>query len=183
MDTPFAKDARRGCAFMPVPMMLARISLEPNDSTYFRARGDIPDADPASANPKPSRIDFLPSSITSGGMSSYFVLTMNSATDLVSPGAFGNSAGAAGAGDACARWPVSASAEAAREVLKRSRRFISQVLVSFPDLVFRGAKKRAQRISVDVHDVFRPDLFPGVGGQLIEQKNRLLPSLIGVFRF
>src|SRR4029077_5591444 len=100
-------------------------------SAYFRAIGPITDADPASAKPKPSRIDFLPSSITSAGISSYFVWTMNSATDLVSPGAFGNSA--AGAGAASARRLVSARAEAASEVLNKSRRFMSYALVSFQD--------------------------------------------------
>src|SRR5450759_1805996 len=125
MDTPFAKAAKRGWAFIPVPITLARISPDPKDSTYFRAIGPITDADPASAKPKPSRIDFLPSSITSAGMSSYFVLTINSATDLVSPGAFGNSA--AGAGEASTRRLVSARADTASEFLDKSRRFMSHV--------------------------------------------------------
>src|ERR1700722_6007674 len=99
METPFTNAAKRGWAFMPVPITLARISLAPNDSAYFRAIGPITEADPASARPNPSRIDFLPRSMTSAGISSYLVLTINSATDLVSPGAFGNSAGA-GAGAA-----------------------------------------------------------------------------------
>src|SRR6266851_8515859 len=103
MDTPFTKAAKRGCAFIPVPITLARISPSPKVSAYFRAIGPITDADPASAKPNPSRIDFLPSSITSGGISSYFVLTMNSATDLVRPGAFGNSTTAPGDGDASTR--------------------------------------------------------------------------------
>src|SRR5215467_9913597 len=72
-------------------MMLARVGDGPNDCTYFCTSGPIADTEPASARPKPSRIDFLPSSITSAGMSSYFVPTMNSATDLVSPGDLGNS--------------------------------------------------------------------------------------------
>src|SRR5579863_6472908 len=136
MDTPFTKEAKRGWAFIPVPITLARISPNPNDSAYFRAIGPITDADPASANPNPSRIDFLPSSITSAGMSSYFVLTMNSATDLVSPGAFGNSA--AGAGEASTRRLVNASADAASEFLNRSRRFMGHFLDSFRGFVFRG---------------------------------------------
>src|SRR4029077_11580229 len=120
-------------------MTLARISLNPNDSAYFLAIGPITDADPASDKPNPSRIDFLPSSITSGGISSYFVLTINSATDLVRPGAFGNSAG--GAGEASTRLLVRASAEAAREVLNKSRRFMSHFLVSFLDSILRGAQE------------------------------------------
>src|SRR5260370_34299884 len=129
MDTPFTKAAKRGWAFIPVPITLARISPNPKDSAYFRAIGPITDADPASANPNPSKIDFLPSSITSGGIPSYFVLTINSATDLVSPGALGNSA--RDVGEASTRPPVSASADAASEFLNRSRRFMSHFLVSF----------------------------------------------------
>src|SRR4051812_840614 len=80
------------------------------------------EADPASARPKPSRMDFLPSSMTSGGMSEYFVPTMNSATDFVSPGAFGNSA--AGAGSAETVPAPAAKAENDSEVLNSSRRFM-----------------------------------------------------------
>src|SRR6266852_6360826 len=122
METPFTKAARRGWAFIPVPLTLAFISPNPKDSAYFRAIGPITDAEPASARPNPSRIDFFPNSITSAGMSAYFVLTINSATDLVSSGAFGNSAAAAGDGDASPRPLVSARADAAREVLIKPRR-------------------------------------------------------------
>src|SRR5580704_19355361 len=140
MDTPFTKAAKRGWAFMPVPITLARISLAPNDSAYFRAIGPITEADPASARPNPSRIDFLPSSMTSAGMSSYFVLTINSATDLVSPGALGNStAGAGETGKASTLRLVSARADAASEFLNKSRRFIVHFLVSVQDSVLRGA--------------------------------------------
>src|SRR5882762_513209 len=104
-------------------MTLAFKSADPNDAAYCRAMGPITDADPASASPNPSRIDFLPNSMTSAGISSYFILTMNSATDLVRPGAFGNSA-AEGAGAAFARPPVSANADTASELLNKSRRFI-----------------------------------------------------------
>src|SRR5579862_7783339 len=183
MDTPFANAAKRGWAFIAVPITLARISPDPNDSTYFRAIGPITDADPASANPKPSRIDFFPSSITSGGMSSYFVLMMNSATDLVSPGAFGNSVAAAGAGEASARCPARARADAASEVLNKSRRFMSAVLVSLLDSILRGSKKRRQGTSINMRDVFRADFLPHIRGQLVEQENRLLPPLVRVFRF
>src|SRR5580693_327628 len=180
MDTPFTKAARRGWAFIPVPITLARISLAPNDSAYFRAIGPITEADPASAKPKPSRIDFLPSSITSAGMSSYFELTINSATDLVSPGALGNSA--AGAGEAATRRLVSASAEAASEVLNKSRRFMSDVLDSFQDSILCSAQKWRDGISVNARDVFHSDFFADVRRQLVKQKNRLLPPLIRVLR-
>src|SRR5579863_788532 len=181
MDTPFTKAAKRGWAFIPVPMTLARISPNPNDSAYFRAIGPITEADPASAKPKPSKIDFLPSSITSAGMSSYFVLTINSATDLVRPGAFGNSA--AGAGAAPVPRLVSASAEAANEVLNKSRRFMSYILDSYQNSVLCGAQKGRDGISVDVRDVFRADSLPDVRRQLVEQEDCLLPPFVRVFRF
>src|SRR5258708_39858333 len=120
METPFTNAAKRGWLFIDVPITLAFDSIDPNEAAYCRAIGPITDADPASANPKPSRIDFFPSAMTSAGMASYFVLTMNSAIDLVRPGAFGNSA-AAGAVDASTLPPVNASAETAREVLNNSR--------------------------------------------------------------
>src|SRR5258708_2053702 len=128
METPFTNAAKRGWLFIPVPMTLAFDSVEPKDCAYWRAIGPMTDADPASANPKPSKIDFFPSSMTSAGIASYFVLTMNSATDLVRPGAFGNSA-AAGAGDASTRPPVNASADTASELLNKSRRFIKHAPV------------------------------------------------------
>src|SRR5580700_3874990 len=167
MDTPFTKAARRGWAFIPVPITLARISPVPNDSAYFRAIGPITEADPASAKPKPSRIDFLPSSITSAGMSSYFELTINSAAD---------------AGEAATRRLVSASAEAASEVLNKSRRFMSDVLDSFQDSILCSAQKWRDGISVNARDVFHSDFFADVRGQLVKQKNRLLPPLIRVLR-
>src|SRR5579863_515488 len=138
MDTPFKKAANRGWAFIPVPITLARSSPNPKDCAYLRAIGPIPDAEPASASPNPSRIDFLPSSITSAGMSSYFVFTMNSATDLVRPGAFGNSI--AGAGEAFTRLFVNARADTASEFLNKSRRFMGCALVSFPKLILYGAQ-------------------------------------------
>src|ERR1700739_2594743 len=111
-------------------MMLAFMSPDPNDCTYFRAIGPITDTEPASESPKPSRMDFLPSSMTSAGISSYLKLTANSATDFVRPDAFGNS-GAAGraAEDASTRRPVSANADTASEVLHKSRRFMVHVLI------------------------------------------------------
>src|ERR1700722_8538640 len=140
METPFTKAAKRGWAFIAVPITLARISPKPNDSAYFRAIGPITDARPPSARPHPSRIAFFPSSTTSGGMSSYFVLTINSATDLVSPGAFGNSvAGVGETGKASTLRLVSARADAASEVLNKSRRFIFHFLVSFQDSVLGDA--------------------------------------------
>src|SRR6202011_5487302 len=93
--------------------------------------GAMTEPDPASANPKPSKMDFLPKSSTSAGMSSYLVLTMNSATYLVSPGAFGNSA--AGPGDAYCRPRLSANADIAREFLNKSRRFIKVPLPEYQD--------------------------------------------------
>src|SRR5258708_16546062 len=53
--------------------------------------GPVCGRDPASAKPNPSRIDFLPSSMTSPGISSYFVETTNLPTYSVRPGALGKS--------------------------------------------------------------------------------------------
>ena len=52
----------------------------PRASMYSFISGASVETDPASARPKPSSIDFLPRAITSSGMSSYRVLTMNSET-------------------------------------------------------------------------------------------------------
>src|SRR6266436_9400441 len=96
--------------------------------------------EPASARPKPSKMDFLPKSSTSAGISSYFVLTMKSATYLVRPGAFGNSA--AGPGDAYTRPRLHAKAEIAREFLNKSRRFIRVRLQEYS--VFRATETRRE---------------------------------------
>jgi hypothetical protein len=81
------------------------VSPNPSPCTYRRTSGTIVEADPASASPNPSSIDFFPKSSTSPGISSYFVFTINSAIYFVSPGALGNSvtgeaASAAAAADA-----------------------------------------------------------------------------------
>src|SRR6185437_12524561 len=81
-------------------MMLALPGARPSDSMYLRTIGPLSETDPASARPKPSRMVFLPSSITLAGMSSYFVLTTNSATYFVRPGDLGNSVASQDAGGA-----------------------------------------------------------------------------------
>src|SRR5712692_6396423 len=126
METPLANAAKRVWAFIPVPITLAFTSPSPSDCTYSRTSGPMTEAEPASAKPKPSKMDFLPKSSTSAGMSAYFVLTMNSATYLVSPGAFGNST--AGPGEAYTRPRPNANADMTREFLNRSRRFIFDYL-------------------------------------------------------
>src|ERR1041385_4081972 len=88
---PFAIAAKRAGTFKAVPMTLDFDSDELNEPTYFRTNGPISETEPARARPRPSRMDFRPSSKTSGGISSYFVLTMKSATYFVSPGAVENS--------------------------------------------------------------------------------------------
>src|SRR5437879_5548702 len=94
--------------------------------------------EPASARPKPSKMDFLPKSSTSAGMFSYFVLTINSATYFVRPGAFGKSA--AGPGDAYTRPRLNANADIAREFLNKSRRFIRVRLQKYS--AFRATETR-----------------------------------------
>src|ERR1700680_5105407 len=124
METPFAKAANRAGAFSPDPITLD-LPLPPSPCRYCRTRGAITDAEPASAKPKPSRMDFLPNSKTSAGISPYFVFTMNSETYLVSPGALGKGALSAGRGDAARRSFPAASAGATNELLTNSLRIIA----------------------------------------------------------
>src|ERR1700674_435356 len=53
--------------------------------------GPLSAREPANANPRPSRIDFLPKSITSWGRSSYFESRTNWPTYFVRPGVWGKS--------------------------------------------------------------------------------------------
>ena len=93
---PLANAAKRGWLFNPVPMTVAFASAAPSDRRYFSTRGRIVDTEPASARPKPSRIDFLPRSTTSAGMSSYLVWAMKAATERVRPGALASEGTGAG---------------------------------------------------------------------------------------
>src|ERR1700732_205075 len=126
MEIPLASAAKRGWTFIFVPMMLELPPHGPSDSMYWRMRGPAVEADPARARPNPSKIVFLPRTITFSGMSSYFVLTINSETYLVSPGALGNSS--AGLAKASAGPPRSANPARARDVLQKSRRIIGDHL-------------------------------------------------------
>src|SRR6267143_3646236 len=91
MDTPFTKAAKRGEVFFEEPIMVAFPPQIPRCSTYSRHIAPVCARDPASASPKPSRMDFLPSSMTSCGISSYFVEAINFPTYSVRPGALGKS--------------------------------------------------------------------------------------------
>src|SRR5712671_7470725 len=91
MDTPFTKAAKRGEVFFEEPIMVAFPPETPRCSTYSLQIGPVCARDPASANPKPSRMDFLPSSMTSSGISAYFVEATNLATYSVRPAALGKS--------------------------------------------------------------------------------------------
>src|SRR5260370_5530348 len=91
MDTPFTKAAKRGEVFFEEPMMEDFPPQIPSCSRYARQIVPVCDRDPASAKPNPSRIDFLPSSMTSPGISSYFVEATNLPTYSVRPGALGKS--------------------------------------------------------------------------------------------
>src|ERR1700688_5330229 len=122
MEIPLASAAKRGCIFILVRITVKSPPQGPSDSIYFRMTGPAVEAEPASARPNPSRIVFLPRAITLSGMSSYFVLTINSETYFVSPGALGNSS--AGFGKASARSPRSAKPARASEVLQKSRRIM-----------------------------------------------------------
>src|SRR5215469_5808389 len=126
METPLAKAANRGTVLMEVPITLAFPCPRetPRFSRYSRTKGPISEADPANARPNPSSMDFLPSSRTSRGISSYFVPTINSETYLVRPGAFGKALSEHGAA-ADKRLSAKPAAAMAAELLKKSRRFIS----------------------------------------------------------
>src|ERR1700722_2520727 len=123
METPFAKAANRAGPFMPEPI-IAALPLTPSPCRYCRTRGAITDAEPASARPKPSRMDFRPNSKTSLGISPYFVFTINSETYFVRPGALGKAALSGARGDAASRSFPAANAAAASELLTNSRRII-----------------------------------------------------------
>src|SRR5690348_6222229 len=130
METPFAKAANRAGDFIFEPITEA-LPLAPRPCRYWRTRGAMTEAEPARAKPKPSRMDLRPNSITSAGMSAYFVFTMNSETYLVSPGALGKGAlsaaarGAAGRGAAASPSLPTASAAIAKELLMKSRRIMA----------------------------------------------------------
>src|SRR5437588_152511 len=91
MDTPFTNAAKRGEAFLEEPMRVAFPSQIPRCSRYCPQIVPVCARDPASAKPNPSRIDFLPSSMTSSGISSYFVEARNLPTYSVKPGTLGKS--------------------------------------------------------------------------------------------
>src|SRR5579859_2584702 len=123
MEMPFTSAANRGEVFWAVPMTVDFPAHAPDCSTNLREIGPLSAREPANAKPSPSRMDFLPNSITFAGRSSYFVRTTNSATYLVRPGVLGKSPGSA----LFAGVAVLASTEApsaAREVLPKSRRRI-----------------------------------------------------------
>ena len=106
-----------------------------------RTSGPISEAEPASAKPKPSSMRLLAKIEHVGGMSSYFVFTINSETYLVRPGALGNSPVVAGTGltgnsgvalaarAALAAIPAVPRADAAatREFRQKSRRIMRGV--------------------------------------------------------
>src|SRR5579863_4158829 len=121
MEIPLTRAANRPEVFFAVPMIVACPRHTPDCSTNLREIGPLSAREPASASPNPSRIDFLPSAITSAGMSSYFVRTTNSATYLVRPRVLGKSPGS-GLFPARAVFARTEAPIAAREVLPKSRR-------------------------------------------------------------
>src|SRR6266853_223940 len=91
MDTPFTNAAKCGEVFFDEPMMEDFPLQIPSCSRYSRQIVRVCARDPANARPRPSRMDFLPSSMTSSGISSYFVEATNLPTYSVKPGALGKS--------------------------------------------------------------------------------------------
>src|SRR5690242_20454581 len=87
MPTPFANAAKRGVALNDDPITVAPFSeASPVASRYFRTIGPVSAIDPASASPRPSRIDFRASSITGPGISGKRISRMNRATYSVACG-------------------------------------------------------------------------------------------------
>src|SRR6516165_4191165 len=117
---PLTSAAKRGEVFCRVPMMVALPRQTPDCSTNLREIDPLSAREPASARPNPSKMDFLPRSITSAGMSSYLVIRMNVPTYFVRPGTCGNSANSGRAA-----WPAeSGNRETPRtpsEALPKSR--------------------------------------------------------------
>src|SRR5260370_24782466 len=120
MEMPFSSAAKRGEVFCAEPMMVAFPLHTPICSTYLREIEPLSAREPARANPRPSRIDFLPSSITCSGISSYVVVVTNLPTYSVRPGVWGKAAPDAGP----ARFADTESTREAimpREALPKSR--------------------------------------------------------------
>src|ERR1700686_1914894 len=94
---------------------------------YSRHMAPVSARDPAKANPNPSRIDFLPSSITSGGMSAYFVVATKRPTYSVRPGVLGKSLAEAAPEPGAARAGLTRAVEAIapKASFPKSRRNIS----------------------------------------------------------
>src|SRR5437764_8078807 len=77
METPFTNAAKRGEVFMEEPMIEDFPSQIPSCPRYSRQIDPVCARDPASARPKPSRMDFLSSSMTPSAISSYLIAATN----------------------------------------------------------------------------------------------------------
>src|SRR4051812_7221946 len=90
---PFTNAANLGGALMAEPRIVAPLLDSPRAVTYARLNLPVSATEPQSASPKPSRIDFLPSSMTSSGTFRYTVLQMNVAISSVKPSILGKAPG------------------------------------------------------------------------------------------
>src|SRR6266404_8973370 len=138
MDTPFTNAAKRGEVFFEEPMMVAFAPQIPRCATYSRQIAPIWAREPANASPNPSRMDFLPSSMTSCGISSYFVDAINFPTYSVRPGAFAKSPAGVSAPFADRRNAVEAITP--REAFPKSRLRMSHLKIlrfTFDRIPFR----------------------------------------------
>src|SRR6202047_2426270 len=155
MEMPFSSAAKRGEVFIAVPITVA-LPLPPHCSIYFREIGPLSAREPANASPKPSRMDFLPSSISSAGIFSYLVCRTNCPTYCVSPGVFGKSA----AGTLAASVP-SASEGAASTVAPRSPKDVlpnSRLCIVHLKAVHATAEPRKHALPLPYpHDEVRRD--------------------------
>src|SRR5215469_3235806 len=89
MATPLTNAANLGGSLVDAPITVELPPLNPSDFVYVCKMSAVWSFEPASAKPMPSKSDFFPRSITSGGISANCVCTTNSATYLVRPAVLG----------------------------------------------------------------------------------------------
>src|ERR1700722_6701836 len=175
MEMPFSSAAKRGDVFIAVPITAA-FGLAPHCSIYLREIGPLSAREPAKARPKPSRIDFLPSSMTSAGIFSYLVCRTNCPTYRVSPGVFGKSltetafaasARAASEGAASTAAPISP-----KDVLPNSRLRIIHLEATHPTAEPRRRGLPRPYLHDEVHrdnsDSTRAPTRPSLRGMRLE---------------
>src|SRR6267154_2722841 len=136
---PLTKAAKRAEVFCAVPITVAAPVRTPDCSMNFLEIGPLSAREPANAKPNPSRMDFLPSSTTSSGMSSYLLCCTKVPTYFVIPGLLGNSSASAVA-SAGSELASTDAPITPREVFPKSRR---RIVHRKPQLTTAGLHRRA----------------------------------------